>query len=100
MKTLILYDSQFGNTERIARVIGETLQVFGTAEVIHVAQADPRECEGKDLLIQGVQHRGFDLPPLCNPCLGNFPPTCWLAWRSRALTPAFADTSGSVLLLW
>jgi flavorubredoxin len=29
MNTLIIYDSQFGNTERIAQAIADTLRAFG-----------------------------------------------------------------------
>lgn len=53
MNTLVIYDSQYGNTERIAQAIANTLREFGQAQAIHVAQAHPLELQGVDLLIVG-----------------------------------------------
>ena len=59
MNTLVVYDSQFGNTERIARVIAHTLRSFGEA---HAARVDPYhifKTEGLDLLILGSPTQAF-----------------------------------------
>jgi len=53
MNTLVVYDSQYGNTERIAQSIADTLREFGQAQAVHVAQAHPMEFQGVDLLIVG-----------------------------------------------
>ncbi len=34
LKALIIYDSKFGNTEKIARAIGEAVTPLGKAEVL------------------------------------------------------------------
>ncbi len=41
MNTLVIYDSQYGNTERIARAIADTLCAFGQAQVARVDPAHP-----------------------------------------------------------
>ena len=51
MNTLIVHDSSLGNTERIARSIGDGLTAFGEVRVVRVAEAalDPPP----DLLLVG-----------------------------------------------
>jgi flavodoxin len=55
MKTLIVYDSQYGNTEKIARAIGEAIP---EAEVLHASKAETSELETVDLLIVGSPTHG------------------------------------------
>lgn len=54
MKSLVIYDSQFGNTERIARKVGEVLG----AQAIPVAEAGPESVEGIELLVLGSPTQG------------------------------------------
>lgn len=53
MNALVIYDSQFGNTARIAEIIATTLGEFGQARAVHVNEAHPAELAGVDLLILG-----------------------------------------------
>jgi flavodoxin len=55
MKTLVIYDSVFGNTEKIAQSIAAAL---GT-QAIPVSQADGGQLRGLDLLVVGSPTRGF-----------------------------------------
>lgn len=55
MKSLVIYDSVFGNTEKIARSIAAAL---GT-QAIPVSQADSNQLRGFDLLVVGSPTRGF-----------------------------------------
>jgi flavodoxin len=59
MNTLVVYDSQYGNTELIARVIASTLRAFGQAQAVSVGAAQPLEFQGVDLLIVGCPTQGF-----------------------------------------
>ncbi len=59
MNTLVIYDSQFGNTEVIARVIASTLSAFGQAQAVRVGAARPEEFQGVDLIIMGSPTQGF-----------------------------------------
>src|SRR5512146_1523535 len=50
MKALVVYDSQFGNTEVVARAIGEALG----AEVIKAGAVPAEALRGLDLLVAGA----------------------------------------------
>lgn len=53
MKVLIIYDSTFGNTEKIARLIARILGEFGEVRLSHIDKINPLELEGIDILIIG-----------------------------------------------
>ncbi len=53
MKALIIYDSRFGNTEKVARAIGEAITPLGEAKVVQVGDANPSELASIDFLIVG-----------------------------------------------
>jgi len=56
MKALIIYDSMYGNTEKIAKAIGSA--ITGEAEVLHVGEANHSEWESINLLIVGSPTQG------------------------------------------
>ena len=51
MKTLIVYDSVYGNTERIAKAIGDA--ITGDVKVSHASELNSSEFKTVDLLIVG-----------------------------------------------
>jgi flavodoxin I len=51
MKSLIIYDSIYGNTEKIAKAIGDGLT--GEVKVVRVSEVDTSELNTFDLLIIG-----------------------------------------------
>ncbi len=55
MDVLIVYDSFYGNTEKIARAIGESI---GSARVIRPEAFDPGDLKAGDLLIVGSPTQG------------------------------------------
>ena len=52
MKTLVVYDSVYGNTEKIARAIGGA--ITSDVQVLQASEANTAELEGIDLLIVGA----------------------------------------------
>ena len=56
MKTLVVYDSLYGNTKTIAQTIGETIP--GEVEVLHVGLAKASGLGAYDLLIVGAPTHG------------------------------------------
>jgi flavodoxin len=56
MKTLVVYDSLYGNTEKVAKAIDEGLG--GEAEVARVGGVDSDDVEAVDLLIVGSPTHG------------------------------------------
>jgi flavodoxin len=55
MNALIVYDSQYGNTEKIARAIGDAIP---GVRVIHASETNPSDLESVDLLIVGSPTHG------------------------------------------
>ncbi len=55
MNALVIYDSVFGNTEKIAQAIAAALDT----SAIPVSQADGGQLHGLDLLVVGSPTRGF-----------------------------------------
>jgi flavodoxin len=56
MKTLVVYDSVYGNTEIIARAIGDA--VPGEVQVLRAGQVEAGDLETADLLILGSPTHG------------------------------------------
>ena len=59
MKTLIVYDSFFGNTEKIAQAIGNSLGSKEDVETLRVGEVKPEQLIGLELLIVGAPTRVF-----------------------------------------
>lgn len=53
MRALVVYESMYGNTHRVAEMIGEGLGRFGEATVVPVDKATPDLLDGVDLLVVG-----------------------------------------------
>jgi len=65
MKALIVYDSVYGNTEKIARAVADAIAPSGEVKVVQAGEANPPELESTDLLIVGSPtHGGRPTPPV------------------------------------
>jgi len=87
MNTLVVYDSQFGNTERIAQAIAGALLPFGPAQAVHVDPVHPISLQGVDLLIVGSPTQGFRPTPAMQSFLRDVP-----SQSLRGLAVACFDT--------
>lgn len=63
MNTLVIYDSQYGNTERIAVAIADALRAHSDVQAIRVNQVQSVEFQGTDLLILGSPTQGWKATP-------------------------------------
>ena len=87
MNTVVVYDSQYGNTERIAQAIADTLRAFGQAQAVRVDPAHLVSFQGVDLLIVGSPTQGFRPTLAMQFLLGN------VSYQSlRGLAVACFDT--------
>jgi hypothetical protein len=59
MKSLVVYDSYFGNTELVAKTIYETLKNEGSSKLIHVSEASDLDIEDFDLVVVGSPTRYY-----------------------------------------
>ena len=48
MNTMVIYDSQYGNTKRIAQAIADTLLAFGQAQAVRVDPDRSLSFQGAD----------------------------------------------------
>jgi len=59
MKALVIYDSVFGNTEKIAQAIGNAIGSQGEVDVLRAGDVKPKHLTGLDLLIVASPTRQF-----------------------------------------
>jgi flavodoxin len=59
MKALVVYDSYFGNTEKVAQAIGQALGSQDEVEVRRASDVQPQQLAGLDVLVVGSPTRAF-----------------------------------------
>jgi len=73
MTALIVYDSVFGNTERIALAMAQALPAEMAAQAIKVGQVQPGQLNGLQLLLVGSPTRAFRPTPAAVQWLKGLP---------------------------
>lgn len=73
MKALVVYDTEFGNTERVAQAIGQALTPAAQVEVVRVGNAQPAQLAGVNLLLAGSPTRAFRPTPATTNWLKSLP---------------------------
>jgi flavodoxin I len=58
MKALIVYDSVYGNTEKIAKAIAGAITPSNEIKILRAGEANPSESESIDLIIVGSPTQG------------------------------------------
>ena len=71
MKVLVVYDSVYGNTEKIAKAIGGA--ITGDVKVLRVSEVNPSELKTIDLFIVGSPTQGGRPTPATKEFLGKIP---------------------------
>jgi flavodoxin len=71
MKAVVIYDSVYGNTEKIAQAIGDGLA--GDAKVVRVGDVNASELQAFDLLIVGSPVHGGRATPAIEALLQQLP---------------------------
>lgn len=72
MKALVLFESFFGNTEKIARAVGAALGL-ADSDVVRVTELKPGQLEGLELLVVGTPTRAFQVSPDTKAFLKSLP---------------------------
>src|SRR5262245_17696242 len=75
MYTLVIYESQFGNTEQIAQAIAQTLGERGSVRLEPIGKADPTVLQGVDTLVLGSPTQFHEAPPEMLAWLDHVSPT-------------------------
>ncbi len=75
MNTLVIYDSQFGNTAHLAQAIARSLSAFGPARAIGVDDHSPGTFAEVDVLVVGCPTQQFRPTPAMRAFLEQLAPT-------------------------
>jgi flavodoxin len=75
MRTVVVYDSKFGNTEKIADAIARGVGSLGTVSVMDTAEAVERPAERPDLLLVGGPTQKRAATPALRDFIDPLPPT-------------------------
>ncbi len=64
MNTLVVYESQFGNTKKVAEAIGKAFEAAGPVRVVSIERFEPAFITGVDLVLVGgpTQAHGLTRP--------------------------------------
>jgi flavodoxin len=73
MKSLVIYESEYGNTEKIARAIAEALGQHGEARVTSVASVDRVDPQGLSVLVVGAPTQRHGVPAAVKELLERTP---------------------------
>jgi flavodoxin len=71
MKTLVIYDSGYGNTEKIAQSIGNA--IGGDVKMLRIGDVKPDDLNAFDLLVIGSPTQGGRVTPAILAFLKNIP---------------------------
>jgi len=99
MKGLVVYDSVFGNTEKIAQAIGAVLAEQGSVQTLAVGKMTADSMSGLDILLVGSPTRGFRPTEAVSKFLNSIPKNSLTGIRVAAFdTRLWLDTIDSKAL--
>jgi flavodoxin I len=73
MKALVVYDSEFGNTEQVAKAIAQALESRATVSIARAGQYGEANWQGIDLLVVGCPTQGWRATKDLQSFLGRVP---------------------------
>jgi flavodoxin len=83
MKALVVYLSQFGNTQQVAQAIAGVLESAVSVRLLGVDQFSASDLDGIDLLVMGSPTHRMNLPEAIRPVIAQLPRRClggkWVA---------------------
>jgi flavodoxin len=89
MKTLVIYDSVFGNTEKIAYAIANAAGSQADVEVLRASEATPEQLADWGLLVVGSPTRGFRPTEVVTNLLKRIPSKALRGARAAAFDTRF-----------
>jgi len=99
MKALVVYDSVFGNTEKVAQAMGQALGSQAEVQTLRVGDVKPEHLTGLDALIVGSPTRAFSPTPAIKNWLKSLPPNSLKGVKVAAFDTriALSDVNSSLL---
>ena len=98
MNSLIVFDSKYGNTEKLARAIFERLAAVGEARIVSVGEATDALAQRPELMVVGGPTQRHGASPDMRAFLGSLPRRSLVGVRSAAFDTRYnmnASLSGS-----
>ncbi|MFA6099055.1 MAG: flavodoxin family protein [Patescibacteria group bacterium] len=96
MKSLIIYDSQFGNTEKIARAIGQALG--SDAKIMRISEAAEEDLKNIELVIAGSPTQGGRPTPAFKKFFSEIPASALKNIRAAAFDTGIPAQGQKVFL--
>lgn len=93
MKTLVIYDSVFGNTGKIAKAIAEALGPPDTVGLVQVTELRPEQMQDLELLIVGSPTRQFSPTPAITNMLKDLPRNALQGVKVAAFDTRFTEVA-------
>ncbi len=95
MNTLVIYESQFGNTQKVAELIGKELEAHGPVRVTSFVNYQPPLLIDVDLLVIGAPTQAHGMTPAMKEFVGKLEP------GASGVPVAIFDTRvNGPMLLW
>jgi flavodoxin len=99
MNALVVYDSVFGNTEKVAQAMGDALGSQAEVQTLRVSDAKPEHLAGLNVLVVGSPTRAFSPTPAIKSRLRGLPAKSLQGVRVAAFdTRADVAEVGSAIL--
>lgn len=98
MKTLIVYSSQFGNTEKIAQAIAEGCKGKSETKIISVDQATNKDLQSVSLLIVGSPTQGGRATMSIQEFIKKIPDGALVSMRVTAFDTRFQGKNHNIAL--
>ncbi|HEY71264.1 MAG TPA: flavodoxin family protein [Anaerolineae bacterium] len=92
MNALVIYDSQYGNTEKIAMAIGDALGTSGDVQVLHVELVKPMHLVELDLLVVGSPTQSFHATTAITKMLKELPAKSLMGLKTAAFDTRFPES--------
>ena len=94
MKALVVYDTRFGNTQKIAEAIGGAIE--GDVKVVHVTEANASALDSLDLLVVGSPTQGASHTPVVQNFLDKIPEGALKNINVAAFDTRYSTKSGGI----
>lgn len=91
MKSVVVFDSHYGNTQKIAQAIAETLAGYGTAFAMHVDEAQLGDLRGINLLVVGSPTQQLSATAPVKHWLGSLPRGCLKGVKAAAFDTRYTQ---------
>ena len=76
MNALVIYHSQYGNTQQVAEVVGQVLQGAGATGTLSAERLTVADLEEADLVVMGTPTHKMNLPQAVRPVFEVLPRRC------------------------